>query len=244
MLRLPPFARRMTLTLLLCLLLGSLITIASAWWAMYRADAVPQRNVRPRTLNSFQLQWPSYLADAGFPSPTSGTEWEGIKPWIDMRTISYFRMERLGEGAGAGELWPVGVALTQYEAGWPCRALHFDQFDGGGDELAKSVERVRSRAGLWEGWSIDGVQGRNGAYTLVLPLAPIFPGFLLDTLFFTALLATPLSVSPLRRHWRIRRGLCAACGYDLRGNPAAGKCPECGVECVARTDRLKSHTAA
>lgn len=29
-----------------------------------------------------------------------------------------------------------------------------------------------------------------------------------------------------RRAARVRRGLCAACGYDLRG--ARGGCPECG----------------
>jgi len=32
----------------------------------------------------------------------------------------------------------------------------------------------------------------------------------------------------LRRRRRARRGLCLACGYDLRASDEAGRCPECG----------------
>jgi len=33
-----------------------------------------------------------------------------------------------------------------------------------------------------------------------------------------------------RRHSRLARGCCAACGYDLKGSPDAPKCPECGAD--------------
>ncbi len=61
-----------------------------------------------------------------------------------------------------------------------------------------------------------------------LPLLPIWPGFAVNTVFYAALL-WPLICGPfaLRRHLRRKRGLCVACGYDLRGDLTRG-CPECG----------------
>ena len=64
-----------------------------------------------------------------------------------------------------------------------------------------------------------------------LPLRPIFPGFLLNTLFYAvvvgAILALPLTFIPLRRRLRARRGRCPKCNYDLAG--LEGPCPECGA---------------
>lgn len=36
-----------------------------------------------------------------------------------------------------------------------------------------------------------------------------------------------------RAAWRTARGVCAACGYSLRGN-VSGKCPECGTPVPSR----------
>ncbi len=57
-----------------------------------------------------------------------------------------------------------------------------------------------------------------------VPYRPIMVGFFLNTLFYAVILLLP---SELRRHIRRKRGLCATCGYDLRGNLEYG-CPECG----------------
>jgi hypothetical protein len=60
-------------------------------------------------------------------------------------------------------------------------------------------------------------------------------GFAINTLFYTAILALPLSVFPIRRRLRARRGRCPKCGYDLAGlggaeNTEGGApCPECGA---------------
>jgi hypothetical protein len=63
-----------------------------------------------------------------------------------------------------------------------------------------------------------------------LPLTPIPAGFAINTLFYAAILALPLSFFPIRRRLRARRGRCPKCGYDRAGlaDPAA-PCPECGA---------------
>ena len=61
-----------------------------------------------------------------------------------------------------------------------------------------------------------------------LPLRPIWPAFAINTLFYATILWLLLpGPFALRRLIRQRRGLCPACGYDLRHGPEA--CPECGV---------------
>lgn len=43
-----------------------------------------------------------------------------------------------------------------------------------------------------------------------------------------AWLALRPEIRAYRQRMRLRRGLCANCGYDLRGNVDNGRCPECG----------------
>ncbi len=66
----------------------------------------------------------------------------------------------------------------------------------------------------------------------VIPLAPIWSGFVVDWVFYTCIcfllwmgLSSPLY---LRRRLREIRGKCLQCGYDLRG-AEHDVCPECGV---------------
>ena len=73
---------------------------------------------------------------------------------------------------------------------------------------------------------------------------------MIDTIYNVSLVALCLTVAvvfcvrmyhriPERRANRRRdAGLCAACGYDLRGTPE--RCPECGQ--VPRDDEVESET--
>ncbi|MEQ9095993.1 MAG: hypothetical protein RIE32_06990 [Phycisphaerales bacterium] len=63
-----------------------------------------------------------------------------------------------------------------------------------------------------------------------LPLLPIWPGFLLNTLLYALLLFIAWRLpGVLRRAVRRRRGRCVGCGYDRGGLDAGAACPECGA---------------
>jgi hypothetical protein len=60
-----------------------------------------------------------------------------------------------------------------------------------------------------------------------LPWNPIWLPFIINTLFYAALLAAPLYILPaLRRHRRRRNAQCLKCGYPTRGLTT---CPECAT---------------
>ncbi len=69
----------------------------------------------------------------------------------------------------------------------------------------------------------------GGRWSNHLPVQPVWPGFGVNTLFYATLLWL-LIPGPFafRRLMRVRRGLCPACGYDLRHGEHEA-CPECGV---------------
>ncbi len=77
--------------------------------------------------------------------------------------------------------------------------------------------------------SFDRPTWLGGSSFRLLPLRPIWPGFAFNTLFYAALLWLLIPVPfALRRHIRRKRGLCVACGYDLR-HANHDACPECGA---------------
>ena len=62
-----------------------------------------------------------------------------------------------------------------------------------------------------------------------IPLRPAWAAMAADVVFW-ALVLWLLVPGPfvVRRYLRRRRGQCAGCGYDIRGDVAGG-CPECGI---------------
>ena len=82
-------------------------------------------------------------------------------------------------------------------------------------------------------WSISNPFGdqartyRSGRSTSILPLRPIWSGFVINTIFFTVILWLFFDLFTIRLYIRRMRGCCIKCNYNLRGDLASG-CPECG----------------
>lgn len=122
--------------------------------------------------------------------------------------------------------------------GWPCLALRSrlrlaPLAASAGDCLAElrfgvpvSTEQ-RAPNGYWRPLP-PSASSMPWARWRFLPLRPIWPGLVIDIVFWTGALWLSLLGVRTCRHWtRRRRGACPACGYVLRGLDDDG-CPECG----------------
>ena len=105
--------------------------------------------------------------------------------------------------------------------GWPALALRSEVMISSysyGNPTARARDAIVLRVvqeGRWGG--------------LLLPLRPIWSGFLIDTAFFGSIaFAVLFGPGMARRAARRSRGQCLRCGYDMRAI-ASATCPECGA---------------
>ncbi len=133
------------------------------------------------------------------------------------RFISAWMLERLRQG-----LW-TNHNLVEVRIGWPARSFVGRHYDLRADGISWTYE---SAIGLPD-WIIRLTRGGS---RFDLPFKPIWPGFVINTVFYAAILWL-LTFGPFaaRRIIRSKRGRCIKCGYDLRGAEHE-VCPECGCE--------------
>jgi hypothetical protein len=110
-----------------------------------------------------------------------------------------------------------------FAVGWPAYGMHARRFIMGDNSRMKATG-IPLPSGRWWVWPYT-----IGPCAPSLPLAPLWPGFALDTVFYAAiawgLYQLPLAI---RRRRRRHSDSCVKCGYDRRGLAVGAACPECG----------------
>lgn len=123
--------------------------------------------------------------------------------------------------------------LQHVRAGWPCLA-----FEGGRGE-SSGIRALRSYQ-VVDAVEITMDQGPSlltKKFPRMVPLAPIWSGFIINTLFYAALIWC-VTAGPfvMRRALRKRRGRCLECAYPIGEGDVCTECGEAtaGVSPTAR----------
>lgn len=219
----------------LCLVVGVVATWVSAWGivaryvyvdpgfvSLWRSD-FPGDDERaywrpPSYGEELSIVWTSRLQRAGVDARVA--YWDTLDPAI----ATLPREQKNARLFGTMSLTHHSVSALY---GWPALALRTRR----ASFYARDARHARDQSLAWTvdkglrfSWpKLGGVTPKRHA----LPLRPVWPGFLNNTLVYAGacwiLLAAPGGV----RRWRRKRnGQCAACGYDLKD---LDTCPECGA---------------
>ena len=193
---------RFAIVAVVCLLLGAVTTVGIAMWILLFSPTAS------RTEEITPANWPAPVPDS-WQSPIylrlHWSVWQSKLFAADYRFVEERReLDDIG-----------GVVVTR--SGWPIRALESRRYSFGYREM--------------EEWPGD-VHGLSLA-CFPDPLIPLWPGFALDTALYAAawylLIFTPLPlIRAGRRRFRVSRGMCGSCGYDLNASTNR-PCPECGA---------------
>jgi len=149
------------------------------------------------------------------------------------RAAARSRNARGGASAGTGTLpyWSSAHGPARAQQGWELEG--YLDWAYGWPMRALKHSHITRPIGVWEASgnsaSSDDTRGAlEISPGITLPYLPIWPGILANTAFYAVIIAAiHLGALAIRRRRRIRRGLCPACRYDLRGLPQRA-CPECG----------------
>ena len=110
-------------------------------------------------------------------------------------------------------------------AGWPMLTL--------------SAWRTTDAETIWPGPNLNyipvihwGIEVTATDHNAILPLRPVWPGAIVNTMIYAAALwAFWAQAMVWRRGRRRRRGLCPRCAYEVEG---AAICPECGIRLATK----------
>lgn len=237
-------SRRAIAALLVFVLLGALATVLSSWaihaaqwYARDRATGGPLTYWHSGLTPLPPEAWPAVRIARRVPVPLDGTSVQAIFTRAQVG-VGWMREKHEARSVESRGPTPSTIQemLVRTTIGWPWPAMRRDAYDAmrsqGRTLYPYAATPPVSLAG---GLEIGPPRRRSHNDRFALPLLPLWPGFLLNTLFYALLLFIAWKVpGTLRRAVRRRRGRCERCGYDRGGLDPHAACPECGADVAVR----------
>jgi hypothetical protein len=228
---------RFSLLAALCLLLGAATTVGVAWGLSMQdlgiaLNGAPlSRSARPRVSGEgegflFTRRRAFGGGEAWFAEVTPAAGHVGYQAGLaapeslvpmDIRPLVLPWVSGLEDWPLEGEYAEVKVVAF----GWPLPSCAC--------KLAMGQPARREWSSLWRFRSPERANVVPGFPTHVR-LVPFAGNALLFALVWTAILSTAQLLRIVHRRFRVSRGMCSSCGYDLKGS-TGGVCPECGTGC-------------
>ena len=215
--------KRRLITICVCLLLGTIVNVAVAWGCAILVAMPPQSRIERGVHMDAHVQSKLFVDTNDAFGSTAYWFMRDLIPPVEEWGLSDDLYSYLARRYDAEYQLPTHVVsrVPSAEAsvcvfrGWPCKSLwYWGEFS---DE-----------------WTLHGALSVSlgSDQPRRLPILPIWPGFAINAVFYAAVLWLLLTgPGRLRRFLRLRRGLCPACAYDLRGrgrDSDSSICPECG----------------
>ncbi|MCH8259451.1 MAG: hypothetical protein IIC46_04520 [Planctomycetes bacterium] len=176
-------------------------------WSIFAAAATREEDVRVGMFGSGLRAADSFFHHS-YPYRQPIPEW--LPTWSCVRRRPSARFPKI-------------EMVIEEARGWPLLSLKYEKHWHGAVPYPADwgIELWRHRSAAWSSFAV-----------VTLPLRPLWPGFAINTIFYSAVLVL-LTLGPItaRRMIRRKRGHCIKCGYDLRGTSGGDfstGCPECG----------------
>ena len=214
--------KRRLAKLVVLLLLGAVVNVAVAWgcirWSSSDASEFYRATKHDRT-------WWRRHAPATFDGSSSDVcKSDGFGLVGTTRGAPEFFHEQIN---GMLTITPRWMVAQEMQIGWPFRTFSGERWTRSHAMLGPPVIEHKTVYTWAQPLGPALLSSNDVQEWKLLPLRPLLIGFALNTIFYAAILWMPFAPFVLRRHIRRKRGHCIKCGYDLRGDFAAG-CPECG----------------